>query len=60
MSAQPVTADVGIGTVEGEIVERIPSPEWTNITGEILVVESQGSRYRVDPSDIETENRNEP
>lgn len=52
MSAQPVTADVKIGTVEGEIVERIPSPEWTDIGKEVLVVESEGSRYRVDESDV--------
>ena len=53
MSAEQVTADVGIGTVEGQIVDRIPSPEWTAIDREVLVVEADGSRYRVDESDIE-------
>lgn len=49
MSAE---ADVGLGTVEGTVVERISSPDISHPTRELVVIDADGSRYRVAEADV--------
>ena len=51
MSVQRVQAEVLGETVEGTVVERIPTPDFGTGPAARLVLDVDGSRYRVDESD---------
>lgn len=53
MSAQPVTADVKIGTVEGEIVDSEPRADYGTGLSDVHIIEADGCTYRVTEADLQ-------
>lgn len=53
MSTQPVTADVKIGTVEGEIVETLPGGDFATGPEDVYRIDAGESTYRVEEADIQ-------